>query len=1437
MQLQLTVVDPLASATPAEVELTATPGTPLRAVRRALLAAVGRREGLLFAGDRLLDDDSPLGAPPLLDGGVLTVDRAAPGEPRGLLELHVLAGPDCGHVHHLAPGEHGIGRAVEATVRMDDPDVSRLHAVLRVATEISGDTTVHDLGSTNGTFVDDVPVGRDGRRLLPGQVLRVGDTRLSLAVPELVPVSCRPDDAGHLEVNRPPRHPERLEPVRVTVPPEPPARERNRFPLIAILLPLVAGVALVAVTRSPTYLVFVLLSPLMAFGTFWSDRVGGRRSLRAQRRAHADESARVAAAIDRATGDEAACRRRTHPGPATLLLTATGPRPRLWERRCGDGDALELRLGLGSVLSSVEVRDLSGPGGNEAVHRPELADVPVTVSLAEAGVLGVAGPRSRALPLVRSLVAQLAGWHSPRHLDLVLLTAEPTRDWTWLRWLPHLRAGADGAGRRVGSDAGQLRARVDELVATLDARAELRSAGLDRRWTGPSTVVVLDGAGALRRQPGVARLLEEGPAVGLRVLCLERDRVSLPVECRATAEVTGPVGTRLRVIGPDATTYDDVVADGVGDHWAQRFARALAPLRDATPDDQESSLPPASRLLDLLPFDGTDPTSVETAWRLSPRGTRALLGVGEDGEPFPVDLAADGPHVLVAGTTGSGKSELLQTLVAGLALANRPDQMSFVLVDYKGGAAFRDCARLPHTVGTVTDLDGHLTERALRSLGAELRRRESVLRAAGCTDLDDYYASAAAGSPPLPRLMLVVDEFATLVEELPDFVGGLVGIAQRGRSLGVHLVLATQRPGGVVSADIRANTSLRIALRVTDPAESTDVVDVRDAADIGRTTPGRAVVRVGAGTVRRVQSARVGGHPAAATPVSVRAVPWEAVGDPVLPAGNDAPAGPTDLARLVDAVRAAAERLPASPVASPWLPPLPQVVTVDDLPAAPADRGVALGVLDLPGEQRRAAVTFDLDGGDHLLVAGGARSGRTTALRTLATLLADRCDVTDLHLFGLDGGGGGLTALTVLPHCGAVVGRDETARGDRLLHRLVEEVERRQRLLAAAGHGSLEEQRRCAPPADRLPWLVLLVDGWEGLVTAFEQVDHGRPLDTLLRLVREGAAVGVRVVLTGDRTVLTGRAGSAFRDRLVLRLSDPADYGLAGISPRQVPADLPPGRALVGPDAHEAQLLVLDSDTSGEGQVRSLESVAASARARPPVPHGHPGLWPVRVDPLPDRVDVVDVEAAAKEASAGPSWALVGLGGDELAPVGADLDVDGPAFVIAGPAGSGRSTALATMGRWLLGQGRPAVVVAHRRSPLQRLAGELGVLAALGPGDAAALEQLLVDHPDLVVLADDAETLHDTPVERPLTGLLRADADGGAALLLAGSATEMAGCFRGITVEARRGRTGLLLGALSSVDGDLLGVRLPRTDTAPVGRGVLVRHGRLTPVQVARTPL
>jgi len=297
---------------------------------------------------------------------------------------------------------------------------------------------------------------------------------------------------------------------------------------------------------------------------------------------------------------------------------------------------------------------------------------------------------------------------------------------------------------------------------------------------------------------------------------------------------------------------------------------------------------------------------------------------------------------------------------------------------------------------------------------------------------------------------------------------------------------------------------------------------------------------------------------------------------------------------------------------------------------------------------------------------------------------------------------------------------------------------------------------------------VLLADGWEGLQAAYDHVDHGRPLDLLGRLVREGAAVGLRVVLTGDRGVLTSRVGSAFSHRLLLRLADSTDYGLAGVPPRRVPSAMPPGRALIGADGVEAQLALLD----GESQVAALEGIAAAARRRAvdlPV-----GWRPMRVEPLPPRVEMGDIEAEAKAVATGPGWALVGLGGDDLVPLGLDLLDHGPAAVVAGPPGSGRTTALATIGRWLRHQGRPVAVVAHGRSPLRALGAEPGVVGCLGVDGAPELDEALRTHPDLTVLADDAETLHDTPVERVLLDLLRPDAPGTATMVLAGSAAAWA---------------------------------------------------------------
>ncbi len=1419
MRLRLTVTAPGTGKAPVDIEVQAAPGAPLSSVLEPVRQRTGF-EGPLYAGTSLLLAQAPLGAPPLITGAVLSMGRQ--GIPQdhapGLLTLRVVGGPDCGAVHPLAPGEHRLGRGDGVELSLADPDVSRVHAVLSVGADA---VLVRDAGSTNGTKIDGAVVV-EPLPLPPGVPLQIGESTLLLAGPAEPPTGVRPDGGGHLEINRPPRLVRPPPEVEIVVPAEPLPPDKARFPVLAVLIPLVIGAVMVRVMHSWSFALFMLLSPVMLGANAISDRAGGRRNRRGAladyRRADAAAQARTTEALS----EEAATRRAEAPDAAILLLTAIGPRPRLWERAGADADALILRLGTADRPARLSLRP-EGPV-TPASH-PVVEYVPVTVSLRDVGVLGLAGPRAQVSGLARHLVAQLATLHSPNHLDLVVLCAEAgEKTWRWARWLPHLQpaAGAE-TGLRVGLTAAQTATRVAELIGLLESREQ---AGPARSWAGPVTVIVVDGARKLRAVAGLARLLAEGPAAGIYAVCLAVDALDLPAECGATALVAGEASTRLQ-LNRTGQPPVDAVADLVSLPWATVLARALAPLRDATPDGTAVALPEAVRLLDLLDDGRLSLAGIADAWQRRPHSTTALLGVAADGV-FTVDLRRDGPHVLVAGTTGAGKSELLQTLIASLALANRPDECVFVLVDYKGGSAFADCARLPHTVGMVTDLDGHLTQRALSSLDAELKARERGLRAAGCKDVDDYRSAGRPGGP-MPRLVIVIDEFASLVAELPDFVTGLIDIARRGRSLGVHLVLATQRPGGVVSADIRANTNLRIALRVTDPAESQDVIDVKGAALISRATPGRAFCRTGSGDVTQFQCARVGGPVSPVEPgPEVRVLAWEHLGSPspgaAVASGED---GATDLAHVVDLLRQAAASLDIPRVRSPWLPPLPATIAAADLPQVQGS--LTLGLLDLPREQAQRAYALDLATGGHLLVAGGPGSGRTTLLRTLAGAVAATSDVRDVHLYGFDGATGGLLAVAALPHTGAIVSRDEVDRGDRLLTRLAAEVARRQLVFGQAGFASLAEQQAAARPADRLPWLLVVVDGWDGLVSAYDSVDSGRPVQTLLGLLREGAAVGLRAVVTGDRTVLTGRLSSLISDRLVLRMADPMDYAMAGLAPRQIPESMVPGRGLIPGDRPvEAQVALLTRDPGGPAQVAALAKLAASAVDRAAGTSADRRPW--RVEPLPERLAYGEA-SSARGISAAPMWGLLGVGGDDLTAVGVDLTCDGPAFLVCGPARSGRSTALITMARSYVERGTTVLVVAPPRSPVRDVEGVGGTFS---PGDSASLEVALADvEGPLVLVVDDAETLLDSPVESVLSGALRQAADRPWGLVVAGSTEGMATTYRGLTTEARKGRVGLVLAPKGPLDGDVLGVRLPRGSPVRAGRGLLVVRGEITAVQVA----
>ncbi|WP_436775313.1 FtsK/SpoIIIE domain-containing protein [Yinghuangia sp. YIM S09857] len=1522
----------------------------------------------LYLGDRPLNPDQRVAASGIRAGAVIGLGAPVPaasarrawvppaGDP-ALVSVRHVSGPHAGRVWLLGPGRHEVGTDRACALRLEGGDAPAqgtwitvgVHGAVTVRLPEDADPERCGLrsltppppvdpvtgtpltpeepagltdGGPGGHSTEPPPPGPDGRPVVPppppvghrpppddGSLdwpayadLSLGDHLLRVGPPDEPAAAVRPSADGFgVEYNRPPRIAPHLdaEPIRMMGPPT--DNTRRPFPFLMVIFPMLMGLTMMALFRSLFFVVFLLFTPIMAFGNWISGRRSGRKQYEESLRVYRIRRGMLELEMRRATVDERGLRNATFPDPAALSLIAAGPGLGLWQRRRRDSDHLTIRLGTLTRASLKRIDDQARENHYRQVNW-RLADVPFGIELADFGLVGIAGPGGMPRRVARWVVAQAAVLHSPRDVRIVIITEdEHAGDWQWTRWLPHLRPGRpDAAVVALGTDPESTAHRVNELIADIQARTDASASALGKTLQRePDVLVVLDGARRLRDVPGVVDILTNGPAVRVFSVCLDEREHLLPEECNVV--VVGS-GNRLDIKASHAPEVRDVRADLVDPDWCEEVARALAPVRDVTVE-ADAGLPSDVALLPIIGQEPPDADALVRQWARRPASTAFVLGSGYDGV-LRLDLVRDGPHGLIGGTTGSGKSELLQTVIASLAAANRPDELTFVLVDYKGGSAFRECAELPHTLGMITDLDGHLVKRALASLDAELRRRETVLQEVEVKDHTEYRAKRAREPhlPALPRLILVIDEFATLVREQPDFVPGLISLAQRGRSLGLHLLLATQRPGGSVSNEIKANTNLRIALRVTDRSESQDIINSVEAAGISPNNPGRALVRRGESPPTPFQTAYVGAERPGAVPAAVPEdadaaqpvrgveIEWQRLGRPfdfgdhelgdVEPAagGHAFPAEepPTDLRALVDAIREAADQLvDYRPQPSPWLPPMDGRLRLDDLPPIPDPEPGALpmvpyALLDVPQLQSRRLATIDFTTFGHLYVIGAPRSGRTQVLRTVAGAAALTIPCSDLHIYAIDGAGGGLAVLDTLPHCGAVVSRHDSERMERLITRLARELTDRQRLIAQHDCADITELRARLPKDRRPAHLLFLMDGWDALSAMLDDYDGGRLFNLIVRLLREGQGAGIHVIATSERLLLGGRLAAHNDRRLLLRQADPSDFTMIGIPRNNVPTNVAPGRGWLAPGAVEAQIALLPAAESGapgggtgsrgaasaagngasaagngtpadsSDQAEALRELARRATIRdtnvPPVRR------PFRVNEMPALIGFQEVHDRVPARQRRPLWALLGVGGDAVEPIGHDFAHGGGSFMVAGPPRSGRSTALAAMSVSLLMNGTRLVVMTPRDSQLRKLAAHnlAQVLTDPDPSPDALVEAMAAaEGQPLVIVVDDADMLLSAAADKVLREVAVSGRDHGRSLLLAGLPESMSAL--GWVGMARRSRQGVLLGPKSIAEGDLIGVRLSgdqmRTQLAPGRAWTAGDAGAAIAVQIPLTVL
>jgi S-DNA-T family DNA segregation ATPase FtsK/SpoIIIE len=1405
--------------------------------------------GLAGSGNQILDPHQPVGDSELRSGAVVTLTTAgvsyADPHAGAAAVVEVTAGPDTGRKFTLRRGPSVIGREHGCEVRLTDPLVSRQHARINITDLVE----IIDLGSANGVVLGDSVVSRSV--LGPADTIGVGDTELLIRV--LSPAGRGGDGASTAFVRSPYLDPH-YEGVDLPAP-EPPQRSRvQRFPVISLIAPLLMGGLLYLITRSVTSLAFVALTPLMLVGTAletkWSGKADFRQALREFRTDLAGLVADAGAAAER----EVAARNREHPSTADCVDAVLTGNSLLWSRRPADPGFVEVRLGLGTqparnTISLPDGRRAPRDVFGELVAATEkfatVADVPVVGRPADHGAIGLAGARQTVLAAARALLVQLVALHSPAELVVVgFASSQSARDWDWLKWLPHTTSVHSPLPSRqlaaTGSGAAKLAAQLEELLA---GRSSDRQAG-----ALPAVLVLVEDDAPVDRSRLVG-LAEQGWAHGIHVIWVASDTSGLPAACRtfvrlAHQSTTGTVG-----FVHSAEQVAPLAVDLLDEPAALDVARSLAPLVDTSARvDDDSDLPRSVSMLGLMGPDlARSAKAVIERWNQNrsiltgpyatarpsrqPGGLRAVIGQSA-GQTHALDLRADGPHALVGGTTGSGKSELLQAWILAMATAHSPQRLTFLLIDYKGGSAFSDCVRLPHTVGLVTDLSPYLVRRALTSLSAELRYREHVLAKHRAKDLVELEKAGLVDAPP--SLVIVVDEFAALVSEVPEFVDGVVNVAQRGRSLGLHLILATQRPAGVIKDNLRANTNLRLALRMADENDSVDVLGSPQAAFFDPALPGRAVSKTGPGRLVTFQTGYAGGWTSDQPPSPEILVEelsfgggalWEvAVAEDASPGDP----GPTDISRVVLSVSKASELAELPAPRKPWLRPLATLYDVSSrqVPSRQRDDELVFGIRDDPANQAQPTVAFHPDQDGNLAVYGTGGSGKSTLLRTLAVAAGFTVRGGPCHVYGLDFGARGLAMLADLPHVGSIVPGADHERVVRLLTWLRELVNERAMHYSGANAGTITEYRKIANRRDE-PRILLLLDGVAAFRQAYEVGDRSKWFDTLVGIAADGRPVGVHLLLSADRAAAVPSVlASAVQRRVVLRMADAGDYGMMGVPVDVLTSASPPGRGLLGDAEFQVAILGQRPDVGAQAERMHLFAVAMRRAGVPDAP---------AVQRLEERIPLAGLPSEVR------GQPVLGVSSDTLGP---HSFVPRGSFLICGPPGSGRTTAILAVAtalrRW-----HPDIELHYLGSRRSALAGlDLWRSRTCGPDEVAAAAIRLAGDLAMAgesgsraaVFIENIAEFVSSAADHPLQELAKVCLGNDLLLVAEGETSTLTGSYP-LFAPVKSGRTGL---ALQPDANDGLTVfrtnfppRLNRADF-PAGRALFVAGGRTTTVQVGQ---
>ena len=931
----------------------------------------------------------------------------------------------------------------------------------------------------------------------------------------------------------------------------------------------------------------------------------------------------------------------------TLDALAQNFSPRIYEKNPLHFDFLYYRLGLGEVPASYNLvysqqersgktDDLEAEG--YALYRNYLTipEMPIVANLSH-GPVGYIGPRPLVLEQLQLMVNQLVLFHSYHDVQLIAVMPEEEREqWDWMRWLPHARLQE----LNVRGFVYNQRTR-DQVLGSLNQILRVRHNQLEDKTTKEGTIfsphyVVLVTDEKLILDHVIMEFFTEDPTrLGCSLVFVQDVMSSLSENVKTIINIRDRNVGQLVMEEGTLKERDFALDHFPQDYDKERIARRLAPLKHL--QNLKSSIPETVTFMELYGVDTVAELNILERWQHnSPYKSLAVpLGLRGQGDTVYLNLheKAHGPHGLVAGTTGSGKSEIIQSYILSLAVNFHPHDVAFLLIDYKGGGMANLFKDLPHLLGTITNLDGAQSMRALVSINAELKRRQRLFAEHDVNHINQYQKKYKLGevSEPLPHLFLISDEFAELKANQPDFMTELVSTARIGRSLGIHLILATQKPSGVVNDQIWSNARFKLALKVADRQDSQEMIKTPDAANISQ--PGRAYLQVGNNEVYELfQSAWSGADyqpekdDQGIEDHTIYAIndlgQYEVLNEDLsgLEYVEDIRQVPTELDVVVTELKTITETQGIVALPQPWLPPLKERIYLEELtetdyvqlwPREETDLSFTLGMADMPQKQKQESVVLNLSKDGNILLYGSPGSGKTAFLQSMVMDLARHYNPETLHFYLLDFGSNGLASLMSLPHVADTILLDQDEKLSKFLKRINQEIARRKKLLSNYGVGNLSMYRQVSGKKE--PSIVVVLDSFESVK---EEAFEDELFKMLIRISREGLSIGLHLVMTAIRQAnLRAILYSNFKHQLTLPQHDVADVrSVVGNTPLANMDDIK-GRALYQDDEVNVVQLALASVASTD--IRLIEKVRDEALA---MKAAWTGVIPASIPMAPDEL-------------------------------------------------------------------------------------------------------------------------------------------------------------------------------------------------------------------------